>query len=260
MKDSDNKIVLTAPQAELGETIAIGNTSTLGVGLVAHWKMNDNAANTTVTDSKGGNTGTSVRNTSLLSTTTVSSGMGGTHGALSFNGSSDEIVAGNETSTRGTAALTVTVWVKVNAWQYSNTYKDAGVISTRNGGLAGWQIVLDGGYPSTGHRYFSWGVQTVNGWFSPTSVTDYNTGQWYFLTATYDGAHVVLYVNGDQNSSKVATGNLISNDAPVWIGNYYDKTNRYMNGSIDDIRIYNRVLTSTEILELYNSGSGTEEE
>ena len=74
-------------------------------------------------------------------------------------------------------------------------------------------------------------------------------GNWYHLLGTNDGTYTSLYVNGILENTflePMATGSENS-----FIGRSAS-SDQFTNGSIDDIRIYNRVLTEVEILQLYN--------
>src|ERR1035437_3727425 len=74
-------------------------------GIVAHWKMNDNSANTDVVDSVGSNNGTAQQNTNILTTAKVDR-------ALSFNGAgfgtNDYVEASNISFTN----FTISAWIK----------------------------------------------------------------------------------------------------------------------------------------------------
>ncbi|MEK0338522.1 MAG: hypothetical protein QQN41_13920, partial [Nitrosopumilus sp.] len=77
-------------------------------GIIAHYKMNDNAADTVVIDSKGGNTGTAARNTADFTTASGKIGR-----ALDFNGSSDEIDLGTDIDLPNN--MTVCFWMNTAA-------------------------------------------------------------------------------------------------------------------------------------------------
>ena len=67
---------------------------------------------------------------------------------------------------------------------------------------------------------------------------------------------MIPYLDGVQiGDPLVASGQIDSASTDVYIGHGMSNSS-----VIDDVRIYNRALTSTEISELYNSGSGTEGE
>jgi len=85
---------------------------------------------------------------------------------------------------------------------------------------------------------------------------DINDGAWHHLAATYDSSDMKIYVDGQLlgvNNSN--SGPLPTNDFSVWIGRHYDPNNSsdYFNGTIDDVTIYSRALSSTQIEALYEN-------
>jgi hypothetical protein len=83
-----------------------------------------------------------------------------------------------------------------------------------------------------------------------------NDGQWHHLAATYDGSEMRVYVDGVlENTSTDYSGLLPLDTFPVWIGKHYDSANTsgYFNGAIDEVQIYDRVLSAEQIRALNNS-------
>jgi len=72
------------------------------------------------------------------------------------------------------------------------------------------------------------------------------TNTWTHLAGTYDGATLRLHVNGVQVSSRAQTGPIAVSTNPLQIGGdtIYGQ---YFQGKIDEIRIYNRALSPTQI-------------
>ena len=95
---------------------------------------------------------------------------------------------------------------------------------------------------------------------SGNSVTDFSSGTvtfaantWMHIVGTYDGANIVLYVNGSVISTTAkSTGLLGTNTNGYFIGAGYN-TNTYFNGSIATIRAYTTALTSDEVIQNYNA-------
>lgn len=84
------------------------------------------------------------------------------------------------------------------------------------------------------------GQQKLN---SPTVLT---TGTWYHVAATYDGASMKIYINGVLDASQPTTGAIVANDVFNFGRNYADS--RILDGAIDEVRVWTRVLPATEIL------------
>jgi len=81
------------------------------------------------------------------------------------------------------------------------------------------------------------------------------TLNWVHLVGTYDDDKQRLYRNGTLvQTSATGIPNPPTTTDPLEIGEYFTY---YFNGSIDDVRIYNRVLNATEVTYSYNNGLGT---
>src|SRR4029077_13721057 len=72
------------------------------------------------------------------------------------------------------------------------------------------------------------------------------TSSWTFLTETYDGATLRLYVNGTQASAKAVTGSMANSTGPLKIGGNSIWA-EWFSGLIDNVRIYNRALSAAEV-------------
>ena len=77
-----------------------------------------------------------------------------------------------------------------------------------------------------------------------TSALPANT--WSYLTETYDGSTLRLYVNGTQVASTAHTGNIATSTNPLQIGgdSIYGQ---FFAGMIDEVRVYNTALTAAQI-------------
>lgn len=88
-----------------------------------------------------------------------------------------------------------------------------------------------------------------------TTATTYNDGNWHFVTAVRDktAGSITLYVDGAQKATTTGT-NTGTLNAPSFIGLGRNPCNSsaVFTGSLDDLIAYNRVLSSTEVSNLYN--------
>ena len=214
----------------------------LALSCSGYWKMNDNAADTTVLDASGnGMNGTAMRNTSVLHTT------GKIDGALTFNGTSDYVDVGNVV---GTGAYTKVAWVK-RTTAAGNFYNN--IISSDTQSNFFW-IPYHQGYKLTaGHNLDYYVVQD--------SVAIPADDNYYFVAVTFDPCNattgrMVLYKNGVQVDE---ANNVVIPIASTktYIGRFL--TGYYFGGSIDNAMVFNRALTAAEIAALYNGGNGTED-
>ena len=89
------------------------------------------------------------------------------------------------------------------------------------------------------------------------SSTVPNIETWYHIVSIFDNGEIKLYVNGSlENTETFNTSTLFQSEIPLVVGaTLIDNPkigNLCANGQIDDIRLYNRVLSESEILSLYN--------
>ena len=96
-----------------------------------------------------------------------------------------------------------------------------------------------------------------NNWDNSTPVI----GKWYHLVCTRDNNSIKLYVDGQliiNNSTLTATGGTSPNYASesfVTFGARHGGTSQYMQGSLDDIHLYNRAINAAEVKALYDGNT-----
>ncbi len=78
---------------------------------------------------------------------------------------------------------------------------------------------------------------------------------WTHLATTYDGNVLALYVNGVQAATLLATGSIATSTDPLKIGGNAI-WGEWFSGLIDEVRVYNRALTATEIQADMNRAVG----
>ncbi|EKE28875.1 MAG: hypothetical protein ACD_3C00001G0016 [uncultured bacterium (gcode 4)] len=88
-------------------------------------------------------------------------------------------------------------------------------------------------------------------WFT-TGETSLWLNQWHFVTLTRKNFKVNLYVNGILNASSINNAN-IGSAKNFSIGNGSDYTSEAFLGTIDEVRVYNRAISDTEVLASYNA-------
>ena len=196
-------------------------------GLVAAWNFNEGTG-TTVADASGNN------NTGTLAGPTWVQGRYGN--ALNFNGVDNVVVVNSSASLNLTTSMTLSAWVFPTATQSGwraimQREVDAYFLHASNSGGA-----LQ---PAAGGTYNG----TTTNITAPSAIA---INVWTHLAASYDGTTVRLFVNGTQVASMPQTGLLETNTKPLRIGGNSPYTEFFL-GRIDDVRIYNRSLTATEI-------------
>ncbi len=93
--------------------------------------------------------------------------------------------------------------------------------------------------------------------FEVTSPTRYNDGKWHYVLLSYNGSLLRLDIDEKQVSSKYTNGAIpdTKGDQPLRIGaNSLDEDKFYI-GKVDEVRVWNRGLTNSEIAEIYSNGT-----
>jgi hypothetical protein len=199
--------------------------------------MNDNAANKVVVDDSGkGHNGTSVRDTNLMTTE------GKINSALRFNGTNDYVSVG---TIIGTGSYTKAAWIKLETTTSAYGHN----ILSGKPSQAFWAPNAYGNKLSSGHN---------SKWNQVQDSNSLSVGTWYFVAVSYDSTSNTLTLYKDAN---VVDTNSTTTPLPLTEMNIgrYDATATYLKGAIDNVMLFNRVLTNDEIAVLYNAGNGTED-
>ena len=212
--------------AATGTGTIVDNDPAGAPGLVAAYGFNEGSGTAVADQSTNNNAG-------VVSGAAWVDGKAGK--ALSFNGTNALVTINDSTSLRLTGGMTLEAWV-----------------NPRTGG--GWRTILmkekaptlsyamyantDSNQPSLELTLAA--ATELRG----TSTVPLNV--WTYLAATYDGAQLRLYVNGVQVSSLTAAGTIMTSTNPLRIGGN-SIWGEYFDGIIDEVRVYNRALTQSEI-------------
>ncbi len=111
-------------------------------------------------------------------------------------------------------------------------------------------------YPTQGFRFGANNINKLIFWTSEdagsiglVAPTALSTTTWYHVAVTYDGVNAKLYTNGSLSAS--TTGTMVVSTSTLSIG--FVGGYSVWNGYIDDVRIYNRTFSASEVQALYNS-------
>ena len=167
--------------------------------------------------------------------------------AVEFNGSSnyikvDSVVVSNPTS------LTITSWFKKQGEGSNYECVLHQGSDTSIGSSAYWMGVDLNDYLTA-----TIGARTGVGWAAGRTTTKTVLGEWNYLVASWNGSIVKVYINGEYNRQYTLT-TYSSINTPTRMGASSDSSNYQFNGSIDDVRIYTKALTSAQIQQHYAEG------
>ncbi|MCJ7777062.1 MAG: LamG domain-containing protein, partial [Sedimentisphaerales bacterium] len=204
--------------------------------LVGWWKLDETEGKNASDSSGNNNTGTIVGNPQWQSTG------GKIGGALEFDGNGDYINLGKKSDFDITGQITVAAWIKVNRF-------DKGWQAIVTKGDSAWRLQRD---RETNCLEFACSGLPVPGseWSGIFGKSNVNDGQWHHAAGVFDGTQLYLYIDGKLDVSSNAPGKIKVNDEPVYIGENSEMSERFWNGLIDDVRIYNYALSEEQITSL----------
>jgi hypothetical protein len=202
-------------------------------GMIGWWPGDGNA-----NDIVGGHNGT-VMNGATFAPGMVSQG-------FSHDGADDYVNIPDNSSLNPTA-ITVDAWfytTDIVGQLYPPIVKKADL-------SAGYALEID----SDDSQIRFWVYVSGTGWRSSAAVP-ISTNTWYHATGTYDGSSIRIYLDGQpQGSPTIVSGTIAPSSNPLNIGRDPSNTSRLFEGLIDEVEIFNRALSASEILQIYNAGS-----
>ncbi len=165
--------------------------------------------------------------------------------AMTFNGSTHGVVS-DQANLNPTTALSLAAWIKPNQLATQD------VISRATFGSAdGYALSLG----SNGKAFVQLNQASTGDAFKLESLSSYPTtgNTWMHVAATYNGTTMRLYINGVEESSVSGPAAIAAGALSVGIGGQSNGSRRF-RGDMDDVRIYNRVLTPAEVVTLAGNG------
>lgn len=203
-------------------------------GLVGYYPFTGNA------NDMSGNSA----NGTVYGATLTTDRFGNANSAYSFNGSSNYIEAVSTNLPLGNSTRTISAWIKTNGTWYGRSIVNYGTVSDNLNFFMSCSGTNIGKIQAGEGAAYLIGTSTIN------------TNIWKHVVVSYDATNWNIYVNGIlENSTASSAINTI--DSIFRIGRSVitnPSDGYYWLGSLDDIRIYNRLLTSNEMNALYNEG------
>jgi hypothetical protein len=241
----------------MGGTLGQGGTSaagdardtggSLGVGLVGYWAFDEGSG--TVTADASGNeiAGTLLGGPSWSRDCAPAKLASGGGACLHFDGSTQSVQLADVPLANFSGPIAIAAWIKTDASK------------TSGGTLPYLRDIVAHGYTTDPNAEVDLRLQDnayEAGSFdgqdhqvvSDTGAAD--VGAWVHIVGVFDGNAWLLYRNGRLEASQSNATGAIEVGAPWSIGAANSGHGRYFNGSIDEVRLYNRALSAAEVAEL----------
>lgn len=213
-------------------------------GLVGYWPFTGNANDQSVNLNNGFVSG------ALLTSDRFSS----PNSAYNFNGTSDYISVPNNPTLSGFNDMSISVWVKMNQFSGIQTFVSKWFYNLNCGGNSdtyALALVSNSIASATNNN-------NVAAFYAPQNLTNADLNVWKHIVFVSNAAlsYHAIYINGVLSGTTSVPGT-ICNSTNALIFGAAIPTFRWFNGGLDDIGIWNRVITPCEIQQLYTAGSGT---
>jgi hypothetical protein len=224
-RDAATNSTISAPVS-----VSVSNaTGPPSPGLVAGYGFEETSG-LAVTDSSGqNNAGTIVGNAART-------GAGKIGRAIDFDGVDDYVSVADANSLDLTTGMTLEAWVQLDT---ASPWRTA-IFKEKPGSVVYDLYATNASNSPQGEaRFGSAIVQTP----APPALA---AGVWTHLAVTYDGAALRVYRNGTQAATKAATGAIQTSTGALRIGGNLI-WGEYLDGRIDEVRVYNRALSAAEI-------------
>jgi hypothetical protein len=230
-------------------------TNTAKADLVAHWRL-DETSGTIAHDASGnGHDGTIIGEPKW--------GAGKIGGALEFDGSGDVVDLGAFDVVG--PGITLAGWLKPDSFAIN----DGRVLTKADewGENNHWWMLSTIG--EAGEIRLRFRLKTTDGQNTTTLIASsgvLEVGEWQHAAATWDGTTMRLYLNGEEVGSTAKGGDAVATDASVKasIGSQppdayatdISHVNKFFDGFLDDVRLYNGALSQDEIQILMEASGG----
>ena len=222
-------------------------------GPTAWWKF-DECTGTVVNDSSGhGLTGTITAGNSSGdndSAGTCASGASGTtnemwnagttgkiNGSLDFDDTNDYVSVADHARLDLTNRLSISFWVNTDANEADNVVVSKG---------ASYEV----GINADGDIYYWEGTNT-----NDDGSARILTGTWHHVTITNDETTLTYYVDGEQTATDTVNVTIGADNTTVLYIGHDGVGGNYFDGQIDEVKIFNYVLSATQVKQVFNSGS-----
>lgn len=181
------------------------------------------------------------------------------HSALGFDGVNDAVTIPHHASLNMTTALTMAAWVYPEKFHTGNS----AILSKGKNGSATYRLKFRGKASSTGECDNTFadanmraeikvgGTRYIVCWGNLQSML----GSWHHVVATYDGAALQMYWDGQLQATVPVVGALNTNTSALELGTKHYGGGEFFKGRIDEVALFDRALSPAEITAHYLRGA-----
>lgn len=210
-------------------------------GLVGYWSFDEISDIITPDESGNGNDGE-------IYGAIEKNGISGL--AMEFDGVNDEVIVPNDSSLNfhNTNQFSISLWIK----------REGSLIEGAEALISKGTLAYQEGY----NLYIltddtlSFGIRDGSSSYFDNSTTEIGDSDWHHIVVVWDGTTKFFYIDGELDKSVLLGAITIADDSkPLEFAAHwgYTDNNNPFHGIIDEIRIYDRALSKSEIKELYGN-------
>lgn len=226
-------------------SITIDDTSVAPIaGLIGEWRFDElfwNGSNSEVIDASGNDLHLTAFSALTGGSDPAIPGDPGTCSYGIFNGSVSFIQLDDDISTTD-SLLDIPDNLTVTAWINTNVIPSSGLKSI---------LSKDENYEfhinSSGQIFWWWSWATLT-----TTGPSLTVNQWHHIAITWRSGEQVIYIDGVERARSARTGSLNINNDPLQVGQDLAIAERFFDGEIDEVRIYENFLDITEVNQIMN--------
>lgn len=223
----------------------------LNTGLVAGWTLNSNTSEAgvgSIWQDIFSNVNLTGENKTIVSPGIINNGANVTE---SFGITDYRLYVADQAPINFNGNLSISYWVKWDTWanDQCTIYKRAGLAGGEDGYGLCHNTVSQVQYHIAANNY------NIN--FPAGNA--FESGKWYHIALVWNNEtkNATIWVNGTMTAGAIATSGYVNANVPLYIGSANAATGNYnANKTMDEIYIWNRTLTNSEISDLYNNGEG----
>jgi hypothetical protein len=211
-------------------------------GLIGHWPFNGNASDI----SGNGNNGT------INGATLTTDRFGNLNSAYFFPGNvANKIVIPDTILYNFTSGFTVSAWA-----YFQQNWSNHGESIIYKGGSpfnSGWHVGVDqnvGTYGAGNYNIYAELLGYTSSNYCCFPFTNINI--WRHYVMTFDGNYMKIFIDGVLHDSIISSAAIVNNNFDIEVGGSVNPVSGAYDRSIDDIRIYNRPLNTSEVTALFN--------
>jgi hypothetical protein len=216
-------------------------------GLMAYYPFTGNA-----NDSSGNNNNPTFNNATL-----TTDRFGNANKAYLFNGATSYMQIPNSSTLNSATGLSLCAWVKINGFSRDACFANRIIEKGDADGVPGQYALAFQQENACGistidtiHQFFTGAGIPVNTYYPQKD-------NWYFVVYTYDLTTAKMYVNGVLVSSSALANYSFTNSYDLYLGKHKGGVGYpsvfFFNGVMDEVRIYNRAINTSEISALYGT-------